>query len=485
MVMKRLLRWTAGAALAVLAALAGLAGAPSSASAQDGYSRRYFDEAPRYERSARPRRYEERRVYQDDRRFYDEDRAFQDRMRYYQRDSVSRREQARRSAYGDPQRAPQRRPNFFQRLFGASEPDDEPAAGWSGRAPVEVRPAPNRVRRKPPAEAAPTAPAALAAQPAVPPTTFVAVIGDSIADGLAGGLAEAFSDAPELAVKRYVKANAGLVRADYFDFVDVARKAVASDPITYAVIDVGVNDRQPFLDMRDALPMTDLWRQRYVARIDALLAPFKERKIPVYWVGLAPSGSVRASADHTALNALAKERVEAAGGTYVDVWEGFVDEAGDYAAVGPQLDGQTARLRLDDGVHFSKAGARKLAHYVEQEIRKVFQPKPQATPDALLSALTPGSEPGVDPNASPLVARPKPVAGPLVVLSAPRKADGGALLGAASRPAGAAEQVLVRGEAPDADPGRLDDHRWPGAETPTDPAKPQPATAEPAAAAKP
>ena len=45
---------------------------------------------------------------------------------------------------------------------------------------------------------------------------------------------------------------------------------------------------------------------------------------------------------------------------------------------GPDFEGQTRRLRTSDGVHFTKAGARKLAHYLEREIRRV---------------MTPGSEP--------------------------------------------------------------------------------------------
>ncbi|GLK74808.1 hypothetical protein GCM10008171_00600 [Methylopila jiangsuensis] len=438
--------------LSLLLAAAGLAAA-APASAQEGYYRRSYDDGRAYERVYREPRYG-RRVYEDE-----DDRAFRQRMRAYQREQAYRREAAQRRGYDPRRRAEPDRPNFIQRLFGRrTQPD--PGA-WSARTDpgaVEVRPRPNRVRRKPaapaPVEAAPT-PAPEIAQPAAPavaPTTFVAVIGDSIADGLATGLGDAFADAPELGVKRYVKANAGLVRTDYHDFVAAAREAVSAGPLAYAVIDVGVNDRQPFLDARDLAPLSPGWKRLYVARIDALLAPFREKNVPVYWVGLAPSESVRASSDHIALNALARERVEAAGGTYVDVWEGFVDENGDYAAVGPQLDGRTGRLRLDDGVHFSKAGARKLAHYVEQELRKTFKPKAPA--EALAAAPADGGL-----GAPPEAARPKPLAGPLVVLTAgPRASEGGALLDAAQKGDRPASE---RREAPEAAPGRIDDHRWP------------------------
>ena len=39
-----------------------------------------------------------------------------------------------------------------------------------------------------------------------------------------------------------------------------------------------------------------------------------------------------------------------AGITYVDVWDGFVDDQGRYAVQGPDFEGQTRRLRTSDGV---------------------------------------------------------------------------------------------------------------------------------------
>jgi hypothetical protein len=444
----------------VLCVLAALTVAPllsplAPAEAQD-YYRRYYDAPPRAERAPRPREY-----------YDDRDANFRERMRYYRRDEVARRQAERRRRI--PEQAERRREGisipFFSRLFGGGA-REEPEPSWSGRSDpgaVEVRRPPRTVRRKPAAEPARPAPPPVAIAPKVEPTVFVAVFGDTIAESLAGGLDEAFADAPELVVRRHVKASAGLVRGDYFDFPAEARKALEAGPVTYAVINVGLNDRQPFLDMRDARPLSDRWRERYVARIDAMLAPFKEKNVPVYWVGLAPSESVAASSDHTALNTLIRERVEASGGVYVDVWEGFVDENGSYVAVGPQLDGQTARLRLDDGVHFSKAGSRKLAHYVERQIRKLLQPK---APEAIAGVAPDADAQGEPlPAPPPLADRPKPIAGPLVVLTAPRRADNGSLAAAAMTVPAAnasadAERVLVKGESPPAGPGRMDDHRW-------------------------
>ncbi len=76
----------------------------------------------------------------------------------------------------------------------------------------------------------------------------------------------------------------------------------------------------------------------------------------------------RAGADIPFLNDLYRSRADKAGIVYIDVWDGFVDEDGRFAQSGPDFEGQTRRLRAGDGVHFTQAGARKLAHFVEREI---------------------------------------------------------------------------------------------------------------------
>ena len=111
------------------------------------------------------------------------------------------------------------------------------------------------------------------------------------------------------------------------------------------------------------------------------------------------------------LNDLYRARAEKAGIIYVDMWDGFVDDAGNYNNYGPDFEGQTRRLRSGDGAHFTRAGARKLAHYVEREIRRVMlararrsaTPQPQEPePDAegaagrrrARTAAAPDREPG-------------------------------------------------------------------------------------------
>ena len=95
--------------------------------------------------------------------------------------------------------------------------------------------------------------------------------------------------------------------------------------------------------------------------------------MPVFWVGLPSIRGPKSTSDMLYLNDLYRTRAEKAGVTYIDVWDGFVDESGRFAVQGPDFEGQIRRLRVSDGVHFTKAGARKLAHYLEREMRRMMQ----------------------------------------------------------------------------------------------------------------
>ena len=107
-----------------------------------------------------------------------------------------------------------------------------------------------------------------------------------------------------------------------------------------------------------------------------------------------------------------RSRAEKAAITYVDVWDGFVDEAGRFAPQGPDYEGQTRRLRSGDGVYFTKFGARKLAHYVEREIQRHITNR--AVPVALPIPVEPGAQPGAKPGAP----AQRPTVGPAVPLTA-------------------------------------------------------------------
>ncbi len=114
------------------------------------------------------------------------------------------------------------------------------------------------------------------------------------------------------------------------------------------------------------------WVELYTKKIDEMIAVMKSKGVPVLWVGLPAVRGAKATSDMLFLDSLYREAAAKAGITYVDVWDGFVDEAGRFLQQGPDFEGQIRRLRSYDGVYFTKPGARKLAHYVEREITRLL-----------------------------------------------------------------------------------------------------------------
>src|ERR1700743_1886851 len=103
-----------------------------------------------------------------------------------------------------------------------------------------------------------------------------------------------------------------------------------------------------------------------------MIAVVKSKGVPVVWVGLPAISGEKSTSDMLFLAALYRDAAGRAGITYVDIWDGFVDEAGRFMQKGPDFEGQIRQLRSDAGVYFTKPGARKLAHYAEREITRLL-----------------------------------------------------------------------------------------------------------------
>src|SRR5215470_17773593 len=79
------------------------------------------------------------------------------------------------------------------------------------------------------------------------PTTSIVVMGDDMADWLASGLEDVFSDTPEISVVRKNKLNSGLLHYDAkgdLDWWHVARDTLAQKKVDYVVMMLGLGDRQ-------------------------------------------------------------------------------------------------------------------------------------------------------------------------------------------------------------------------------------------------
>lgn len=415
---------------------------------------------------------------------------------------------------------------FFGGWFGGFDSRSYP--GPSGYPPQQQQPQvqyQDYSRAPAPRKPDPNAPA---------PTTSVVVLGDGMADWLAYGLEDAFSDSPEIAIIRKNKVHSGLLRYEAksdLDWWHVARDLLAQEKPNYVVMMLGVSDRQNIRERdlakeaeknakdeqdkknvdpnaqnkdqaddqdesRIATPeeprgkspngiiefRSDRWAEIYSKRIDETIAALKSKGVPVFWVGLPAIRGAKSTADASYLNDLYRSRAERAGVNYIDVWDGFVDETGKYSNFGPDYEGQMRRLRSADGVYFTKSGARKLAHYVERELRRYMSSRvPVAFPSGPVGPVPDETKSNV-----------RPLAGPVVPLTVTPGNSDELLGGGSSQPVhsdATASRVLVKGEPVTAPPGRADDFVWPqgsdGKTAASAPVAAAPAAPAPASAAAP
>ena len=400
--------------------------------------------------------------------------------------------------FGDPQNRRQR--GFFE-WFEQQQPPPQ----------LERAPPPADYSRAPaPKKADPKAETAV--------TTPILVLGDAMADWLAYGLELAYADAPEIGVVRRHRTNSGLIRSEvrsdprgeYPDWPQAARDLIIGQKPKFVLMMIGVNDRRQFRETaasvqasrtpKPAAPpvsdpaaleldkpppdklreigavaapeppagnrnlefRSDAWSEAYSRRIDDTIAALKTSGVPVFWVGLPPLRGQKSAADIPFLNDLYRSRADKAGIIYIDVWDGFVDEEGRYAQFGPDVEGQTRRLRSGDGTYFTQAGARKLAHYAEREIQRWLNARSAPV------AVTVPEESKVEAAAAAAASRPgphaRPLSGPTVPLVSERGSETDDLLGGNPRQLTSdamAAKVLVRGEPIAAPAGRADDFAWP------------------------
>jgi hypothetical protein len=393
------------------------------------------------------------------------------------------------------------------------------------------------------------------------PERNVLVLGDGMADWLAYGLEDAYTEQPDMGVIRKAKNSSGLIKyqpkGDPADWAAAAKGILATEKPDVIVVMLGLNDRvslrepapdktdkpadkktdkkdarakpdakpdakadakpdgkpadgkpqtkpdgtpdtaakpddkpvdselpQDDADNADAAPAIapeksarspngiyefreDRWVELYTKKIEELIAVAKSKGVPVVWVGLPAIRGPRGTSDMLFLDSLYRDASGKAGITYVDVWDGFVDESGRFLQRGPDFEGQPRKLRADDGIYFTKPGARKLAHYVEREITRLL-----ASRSAPVALPTEPATP--DANAVPGQPAPRPLAGPILPLVASSVGTDQLLGGPGSRPASVdalAARTMVKGEPLAPPAGRADDFVWPRREVGREQAK--------------
>lgn len=284
------------------------------------------------------------------------------------------------------------------------------------------------------------------------------VVGDFLASELAAGLTEAYAKSPGVNVVDKTNGSSGFVRADFYDWVASIGPLLDAVKPSVVVMMVGSNDRQQMMVNGKSEPVrSDGWVEEYAKRVKAFAKILEERHVPLVWVGVPAFRSASMSSDMLALNDIYQNSVSAEKGAFVDIWDGFVDNSGAFALTGPDVNGQPTRLRLDDGINFSRAGKAKIAFYVEKDLNHLLGDAASPNIESLPSDT---AKSGTGPVGEGPAERTPPIS-----LKDLGMDDGSALDGATVSPAPGGETPIERltaeGVAPMPPSGRADNFGGP------------------------
>ncbi len=199
------------------------------------------------------------------------------------------------------------------------------------------------------------------------------VFGDSIANGVSSALGKALANSKaKISVFNKTSSKSGFSRKNSGN-LNRKISALIGTPIHIAIILVGSKDtngiyqgRKRYKIMHDSLE----WEQIYAKRVNQFLNTMKKKRIAVYWVGLPIMRGKEMNNKLQLLNDLYRKICYRNRVKFINTWNGFTDQYGNYSLFGSNVEGQIKPLRAKDGIHFTSDGYMKIAHYIQREIER-------------------------------------------------------------------------------------------------------------------
>ncbi len=189
--------------------------------------------------------------------------------------------------------------------------------------------------------------------------------GDSLSGSLGPALGNLVADTGVALPTYDYRTSSGLASPSFFDWPEEAMLDMSRVYPEVVVFIIGANDS----GFVRSTPLGDddqpVWRSAYAQLVTAMLDVLGTDGRAVYWVGSPTLRDEDKNDDVAEINDVAREVVgQRARATYVDAYDLFSDEDGEYTATLPGVDGDDVRVRTPDGIHFTEAGGELLAEYV-------------------------------------------------------------------------------------------------------------------------
>ena len=192
------------------------------------------------------------------------------------------------------------------------------------------------------------------------------VVGDSMTEALGPALLDATASTGVIDGRRELQYSSGLTRPDYFDWPANLQSMVAAHDAEAVIVMLGANDAQGIQTASGAASFgSEAWLAEYRARVASVMEQLTQDGRLVYWIG---QPIMRSSGFDERMRLITDVYRQVAarhpGVRFIATRELFSDGSGSYDAYLPDASGQRVLVRRGDGIHFTPAGADRLAPVV-------------------------------------------------------------------------------------------------------------------------
>lgn len=201
----------------------------------------------------------------------------------------------------------------------------------------------------------------------------IAILGDSMSDGIWGGVLRLTSKEVclrgKFAFGRYGENGTGLTRLDKFDWPMETKTVIKDFRPDLILISVGLNDNQSIVEPTKVRTDygTPAWNEKYKEIITRFLNAASPVSAGVLWVGNPILRDRSAQLPSQERNGLFSDAITSFGNPkvrYVTPWKLNADRDDIFQAYGPDLNGSRVQIRATDGVHFTVLGYDLVAAYL-------------------------------------------------------------------------------------------------------------------------
>ncbi len=202
----------------------------------------------------------------------------------------------------------------------------------------------------------------------------VAVVGDSLAEGLGPAVAESLN-ANLVRVLPLGRQSTGLARLDYFNWQGAMRQLEEQFRPDLVFVMLGSNDAQAQIgpDGNEILVGSVQWVSAYEDRASRFLREATSEGTRVVWVGVPVVRDRQRWGFYRRVNSIYREAAsDDPLATYVDAWGMFETKTGGYTAYLRNERGDLQEMRAPDGLHFTPSGYAYLAREAIRAAAETF-----------------------------------------------------------------------------------------------------------------